>query len=219
MTDTIRQRREPIQARSRETVARILEAAAELIEAEGADAATTRAIADRAGVSVPSLYRFFADRDEIFDRLLRTRLAELDRYAEAMELTWEIGSIRDFVSREFDLHVAYYEAHPSYARLWFDGRISLTVVAEVRSRNLALAGRGRSALLAAGLIDSSVPESAFVLLVELGDRVLDLAFRERRHADRTVIEHGRDALCAYLERLAVRGPGACVPDGRRSDRV
>jgi len=219
VTDTIRQRREPVQARSRETVARILEATAELIEADGADATTTRAIADRAGVSVPSLYRFFADRDEIFDRLLTTRLAELDRHAEAMELTWEIRSIRDFVSREFDLHVAYYEAHPSYARLWFDGRISPTVVAEVRSRNLALAGRARSALLASGLVDSSVPESAFVLLVELGDRVLDLAFRERHHADRAMIEHGRDALCAYLERLADGGPGASVPNGRRSDRV
>jgi len=85
VTNTIRQRREPVQARSRETVGRILEAAAELIEAEGLDAVTTRAIAERAGVSAPSLYRFFADRDEIFDRLLSTQLAELDRRAEAAD--------------------------------------------------------------------------------------------------------------------------------------
>jgi AcrR family transcriptional regulator len=203
VTDTIRQRREPVQVRSRETVARILQTTAELIETDGADAASTRAIADRAGVSVPSLYRFFADRDEIFDRLMSTQLAELDRHAEATEATWEVASIRDFVSRELDLHVAYYERHPSFVRLWFGGRISPTVVAEVRRRNRTLARRARSTLVAAGLVEESVSETAFVLLVELGDRVLDLAFRDRRRADRTMIEQGRDALCAYFEGIAV----------------
>ncbi len=201
VTTTIRQRREPVQARSRESVGRILAAAAELIEAEGLDAVTTRAIAERAGVSVPSLYRFFADRDEIFDRLLSTQLAELDRLAEATEATWEIASVRDFVSRELDLHLAYYEQHPSFVRLWFGGRVSSTVVAEVHRRNRRLALRARSNLAAAGLVDPSMGESVFVLLVELGDRVLELAFRNRRHADAEVVEHGRVALCAYLEHI------------------
>jgi AcrR family transcriptional regulator len=202
VSNTTRQRREPVQVRSRETVGRILEAAAELIEAEGLDAVTTRAITERAGVSAPSLYRFFADREEIFDRLLSAQLAELDRHAEATEATWEIASIRDFVSRELELHVAYYEKHPSFVRLWFGGRISPTVVAEVHRRNRALALRARSTLAAFGLVDPSVSESAFVLLVELGDRVLDLAFRDRPHADNEVIEHGRDALCSYVERIS-----------------
>jgi hypothetical protein len=46
-----------------------------------------------------------------------------------------VASIRDFVSRELDLHVAYYEEHPSFVRRWFGGRISPTVAAEVRNRN------------------------------------------------------------------------------------
>ena len=44
------QRREPMQARSRLTVTRILDAAAAIADEEGVDATTTRAIADRAGV-------------------------------------------------------------------------------------------------------------------------------------------------------------------------
>jgi AcrR family transcriptional regulator len=210
VTNTIRQRREPVQVRSRESVGRILEAAAELIEAEGLDTVTTRAIAERAGVSAPSLYRFFADRDEIFDRLLSTQLAELDRHAEATEATWEIASVRDFVSRELELHLAYYEKHPSFVRLWFGGRISPTVVAEVHGRNRTLARRARATLVAAGLVDPSVSETAFVLLVELGDRVLELAFRDRPHADDEVVKHGRDALCSYLESISapVAGHGS-----------
>jgi AcrR family transcriptional regulator len=202
VTSTIQQRRQPVQARSRETVARILAATADLIGSGGVEAATTRAIAARAGVSAPSLYRFFADRDEIFDSLLSAQLEDLERHAQSMEHTWAIASIRDYVSRELDLHVSYYEAHPSLVRLWFGGRISPPVVAEVRRRNRALALRARSALLELGLIEADIPDSAFVLMVELGDRVLDLAFRDRASADPTVIEQGREALCAYVEQLA-----------------
>ena len=206
MTSTTQQRRQPVQARSRETVARILAATDELIASGGVEAATTRAIADRAGVSAPSLYRFFADRDEIFDSLLRTELASLEAHAEEMERTWAVGSIRDFVTRELDLHVSFYEEHPSMARLWFGGRISAPVVAEVHRRNRTLAQRARATLLELGMIGDGVPEGALVLMVELGDRVLEVAFRDRVRGDRTVIEQGRDALCAYVEHLAVTGP-------------
>ena len=206
MTSTTQQRRQPVQARSRETVARILAATDELIASGGVEAATTRAIADRAGVSAPSLYRFFADRDEIFDSLLRTELARLEAHAEEMERTWAVRSIRDFVTRELDLHVSFYEEHPSMARLWFGGRISAPVVAEVHRRNRTLAQRARATLLELGMIGDGVPEGALVLMVELGDRVLEVAFRDRVRGDRTVIEQGRDALCAYVEHLAVTGP-------------
>ncbi len=207
MSSTLQQRRQPVQARSRETVARILTATAELIADDGVEAATTRAITARAGVSAPSLYRFFADRDEIFDSLLRTHIADLEEHTQAMEPTWALESIRDYVSHELDLHVSWYEAHPSLARLWFGGRISPAVVAEVHRRNQTLARRARSTLLRLGLIDESVPEGAFVLMVELGDRVLDLAFRDRVIADGEVVQRGADALSAYVEQLAGASTG------------
>jgi AcrR family transcriptional regulator len=49
------------------------------------DAAATRAIAERAGVAIPSLYRFFADRDEILDALAEHMTADLDQHARAAE--------------------------------------------------------------------------------------------------------------------------------------
>jgi AcrR family transcriptional regulator len=196
------QRRQPVQSRSRETVARLLRAAEQLIEAEGPDALTTTAVAERAGVSPASLYRFFAGRDELIDALLIELLADLERHAEEHESTWKIASIGDYVDRELDLHVAYYELHPSLGRLWFRGRVSPAVSAAVHVRNRTLATRGRDALVAAGLLSADVPERAFVLLVEIGDRVLELAFREGPKADRGLVELGRAALRSYLEQLA-----------------
>jgi AcrR family transcriptional regulator len=47
-------------------VAAILEAAADILERDGYRAASTNAIARRAGVSVGSLYQYFSSREDIF---------------------------------------------------------------------------------------------------------------------------------------------------------
>jgi len=54
------------QARARETVDAILEAAACILERDGYRAASTNAIARRAGVSIGSLYQYFASREDVF---------------------------------------------------------------------------------------------------------------------------------------------------------
>lgn len=65
------ERRQPRQARSRQTVEAILQAAAEVFEAEGFDGGTIERIVERAGVSVGSLYQYFPDK-----RALLAALAE-----------------------------------------------------------------------------------------------------------------------------------------------
>ncbi len=192
MTTTATRRRQPVQERSRETVAKILDAAAALIDEAGIEAATTRAIAERAGVAYPSLYRFFADREEIFDQLLERYLADLDSQAVAVERTWQITSVGDVIDRELDLHIAYYEAHPSSARLWLSGRSSPTVVAHVRERTKVLAERMRRALIDAGFVAAETDPRIFLLVVELGDRILDVAFRGGKRHDPVIIRIGPD---------------------------
>jgi AcrR family transcriptional regulator len=197
MTTTAHQRRQPVQERSRETVTRLLDAAAAIIDEAGVEAATTRAIAERAGVAYPSLYRFYADREEILEQLLERHLADLDAQAVAAEGTWQITSIEDVIDRELDLHIAYYEEHPSAARLWLSGRSSPTVIAHVRERTRVLAERMRTALIGAGLIPPETDSRVLLLVVELGDRILDVAFRGSSTPDPVMIQLGRMALKAY----------------------
>jgi len=64
-------RRIPRQARASETVALILEAAAQVLEAGGLAAFTTNAVAERAGVSIGTLYQYFADKKAILLALLQ----------------------------------------------------------------------------------------------------------------------------------------------------
>ena len=58
-------RRIPRQARASETVALVLEAAAQILEQGGLAAFTTNTVAERAGVSIGTLYQYFADKNAV----------------------------------------------------------------------------------------------------------------------------------------------------------
>jgi AcrR family transcriptional regulator len=65
----ISSRKQPKQARSTELVAVILEAALQVLAEEGAHRFTTTRVAERAGVSVGSLYQYFPNKAAILFRL------------------------------------------------------------------------------------------------------------------------------------------------------
>lgn len=62
-------RKQPKQARSAGLVAAILEAAAQVLAEEGAQRFTTARVAEKAGVSVGSLYQYFPNKASILFRL------------------------------------------------------------------------------------------------------------------------------------------------------
>ena len=63
-------RKIPGQARSAETVRIIVEAAARILEEGGLGAFTTNAVAERAGVSIGSLYQYFRGKDALVGALI-----------------------------------------------------------------------------------------------------------------------------------------------------
>jgi AcrR family transcriptional regulator len=65
----ISSRKRPKQARSIDLVAAILEAAAQVLAKEGAPRFTTARVAERAGVSVGSIYQYFPNKAAILFRL------------------------------------------------------------------------------------------------------------------------------------------------------
>lgn len=62
-------RRSPVQARSTQLVADILQAAIQVLEREGAHKFTTIRVAEAAGVSVGSIYQYFPNKQAILYRL------------------------------------------------------------------------------------------------------------------------------------------------------
>lgn len=70
-------RKTPRQARSRATCEAVVEAAARILETEGAEAFNTNSIARRAGVSIGTLYQYYPDKQSILAELIRRERALL----------------------------------------------------------------------------------------------------------------------------------------------
>lgn len=79
-------RKQPRQARSAATVDTLLEAAARILETAGLEAFNTNAVAEKAGVSVGSLYQYFPAKQALLAALIRRERAVLMR---------EIQQVRD----------------------------------------------------------------------------------------------------------------------------
>jgi AcrR family transcriptional regulator len=75
-TNRVRPRREATQARSQDTVDVILVATDRVLARVGLNEATTREIADVAGVSIGTLYRYFPSKDALFLAMLQRRWGE-----------------------------------------------------------------------------------------------------------------------------------------------
>jgi len=109
--DALRPRKQPRQARSRDTVAAILRAAAQVFAARGYAAATTNHIAARAGVSIGSLYEYFPSKDALLVALTEAHLAEGEAVLQAV---WdEVHTCRDVaeVVRRFAAAMLALHAH------------------------------------------------------------------------------------------------------------
>ena len=129
----LKPRKTPLQARSKATVEAILGAASQVLKRKGYAAATTDRIAERAGVSVGSLYQYFPNKDALLVALaeqhidtgfalVRELLGEALREAPPVEVL-----LRRFVVAMVALH----ENDPDLHRVLFE---EVPLPASVRRR-------------------------------------------------------------------------------------
>ncbi|MER8044112.1 TetR family transcriptional regulator [Streptomyces sp. NPDC094032] len=194
-------RRAPVQQRSAERLARIVDACAELLDETGYEQLSTRAVAARAGVPIGSVYRFFGNK-----RALATALAHrnLDRYAariaarlDALPAGGADANAVAVVDAVLDEYIAMKRTVPGFARVDFgipapgepDEEHPNHLVAD-RICGLLAAPLGRSA-------DEALRRKVLVG-VEATDALLQLAFRVDPSGDPALIAETRALLHAYL---------------------
>ena len=170
-----------------------------LLEEGGVDAVTTRAIAERAGITAPSLYRFFADREQVLDALIEQHLERLSdvpcRGRGRLDAVVSDRVRGSASSASTSLTSGPTATPPGCGWTGASHR-------PCARRCCGTTSGPPSACTAWPSRPGSPAQQAdplvFVMVVELGDRILDLAFRERRDPDPDVIRQGRVALTAYL---------------------
>ncbi|MFJ1734278.1 TetR family transcriptional regulator [Streptomyces sp. NPDC088254] len=203
-------RRAPVQRRSAERLTRILDACADLLDEVGYDALSTRAVAQRAGVPIGSVYRFFGNKRQMADALA---LRNLERYAERVterlkdarrsgdHRSGEAGSKGDWraaMDAVLDEYLAMKRTAPGFSLVDFGNQIPVGSRAEPNHR---VADRLTDLLSDyLGREPDDDLRRIFLIAVETADTLVHLAFRMAPEGDEKIIEEARELLRAYLAR-------------------
>ena len=191
-------RREPNQRRSRERVERILAAASALIAEKGSDAMRMGEVAERAGVSIGSLYQYFPDKAAIIRRLAERYNAEGQACIQAALATpRSMKELRAAFMGLVDTYYALFLAGPVMRDIWSGTQ------ADKALREIELAdSRANGAILAGALarlrpgVDRAVLVASAFLIMQLGEATMRLAISVERAEG--------DALVAAYKRLVDR---------------
>ena len=196
--DVPRLRRVPRQARSRERLARMLDAAEELLVAEGPGALTTTRVAAAAGVSVGSLYQYLPDKEAIVEALANRYLAEFEGLMD--ELAAQAGGEgwEDPVGRLVDEFAHRYRDRPGYRALWFGRELTPGLRAADRDNKAALAAGLERVLRTLGLGEDAPLHAAALAGVLVADALLQEAFRSDSRGEEVLIEEAKRMLRLYL---------------------
>jgi AcrR family transcriptional regulator len=188
-------RNEPVQARSTARLAALLDAAAQVVHEIGYERLTTAMVAERAGASIGTVYRYFPDRIAVLqslaarnaERMTDRVLAEL---RDERHTTWD-----DALSAGFGLFVVAFADEPGFASLRYGDVLDLRPTTEVPAYSVlseqmfdALAGRfgltdttaARAAFQASVIAFDAIAAHAFVLDPKGSQAYLDLGSRATR---------------------------------------
>lgn len=196
-------RRAPIQQRSADRLARILDACAELLDETGYENLSTRAVAVRAGVPIGSVYRFFGNK-----RAMAYALAErnLDRYAEG--ITARLAALpavdwRPAVDAVLDEYLAMKRSVPGFALVDFGvPPPPSSEAADPADPNDLVAARLTELLcLHLGRTPDRALRRVVLVAVEATDALVQLAFRTAPSGDPDIIDEIRAMMHAYLARV------------------
>lgn len=115
-------RKQPRQQRSRATWEAILDAATQLFGQLGYATTTTNKVAERAGVSIGSLYQYFPDKDALLMALAERHLREASDVLVHvfLSLQQDQPDLEATLTRLIDAVVALHRRDPATHRLLFD---------------------------------------------------------------------------------------------------
>ncbi len=199
---TEKSRRTPRQARAEVTVEAIFDATFQLLEAGGLESLTTNHIAQRAGVSIGTLYQYFGGKQEILAAMAQRR-AEVarGRIAETVIAAPDVGSVRPIVQALMATFEGSPETQKALLDALFDRGGDAVMLHHHQAFLAAIAGKARLNL------DLS-PESLFVLTHAVASLLRAVAAEPDLNLSPAVLEDEFVLLMeSYLSALIARERG------------
>jgi len=111
----VKQRRKPVQARSRERVSTILRHAAEIFNEYGVDGTSMSAIARSSDMSLASLYRYYPNKAAIVKAIAETHVTKMEQELRDRLAATDMENAVDVL---VDLYYDFYRNEPAYSAIW-----------------------------------------------------------------------------------------------------
>ncbi|WP_063759035.1 TetR/AcrR family transcriptional regulator [Streptomyces globisporus] len=181
----------------------ILDAAEALLVEQGYEGATLKAVSERGGIPITSVYHYFSDRHQVDAALLQRHIDELDAIIAALLDDPGPLTLREAVDAVVDALLNYFRAHRGCAEVWFAGR-SERIDELVQAFDREQGERMRTFLVEHRLLLADTPPLVLQLAFEAGNRLFDVAFRTVPTGDDVTIDEARRFITAYLETYSVR---------------
>lgn len=191
-------RNEPVQARSTARLAALLDAAAQVVHEIGYERLTTAMVAERAGASIGTVYRYFPDRIAVLqslaarnaERMTDRVLAEL---RSEQHQDWESA-----LSAGFALFVDAFRSEPGFASLRYGDVLDLRPTTEVPAYSVLAAQLFDALVERFGLDASAEARAALEAAVIASDAIAAHAFVLDANGSQAHLELGRKATRALL---------------------
>lgn len=195
-------RRAPVQRRSAARVQRMLDAGQELVAEIGYDAVTTTLIAERANVSIGSLYQFFPDRLAV---IRAVALRNLERFEERVSARLTVDAFTDWwdvVSAMLDEYVAMHAEIPGFAVIRF-GDVADRHLLDTNSDNdTIVAGRLAEQMIDRGMVDGDTDALRLhlTIAVKIADTLVRMAFARQPSGDPQLLDEAKRIIREHLTR-------------------
>lgn len=176
-------RNEPVQRRSADRIASLLDTAARLIDDSGIDGVTTSDVAAASGSSVGVVYRYFPNIQSLLHELAERNLRRFsDRVFGSRAAA--AGDWTVVLDRAIDAYVDLARNEPGFRALGFGDVIAKRFI-HVDAGYSAVLAREFNQLLVkeCGLAPSEELTFDLEVIAEIGDALLTRAFRYDRHGD------------------------------------
>jgi AcrR family transcriptional regulator len=192
-------RNEPVQARSTARLTALLDAAAGAIDEFGYERLTTAMVAERAGASIGTVYRYFPDRIAVLQALASRNLERVLTGFRSACTDRRHAGWRDAVNECFDLYTAAFRTEPGFASLRGGDVLDLRPPTSETTVNAQLASVMVTSLAARfGTDGAPATEFAFEKTIEVMDALIARAFARNRAGDPAFLESGRALVLSLL---------------------
>jgi AcrR family transcriptional regulator len=192
-------RNEPVQARSTARLAQLLDAAAAIVDEIGYERLTTAMVAERAGASIGTVYRYFPDRIALLQALAARNLERVlgkvvDQILDPDHPHWLAA-----LSAGFKLFIEAFRTEPGFRSLRLGDVLDLRPPPNERTYNSLVADALLGALVERfGVDDSDETRFVFEAAIEVSDALATRAFARDPEGDIRFLEMGRATVYRML---------------------